>query len=112
MDVGYYGLHEEECDHADQEGEVVAVNEDMCTARGRPLSEGWWRQSECADCGKRETPRELLGVAQMPWRKTAYIEEEDVAVGGVWFDVGLVEVVTPLGIQKDKMRDTRNPIST
>ena len=42
----------------------------------------------------------------MPWKKTSYIEEEDVAVGGIGFDVGFVDVATsPPGICKRESQD-------
>ena len=49
----------------------------------------------------------------MPWKKTSHIEEEDVAVGGIGFHVGFVDVVTsPLGICKRESQDVRKLGST
>ena len=49
----------------------------------------------------------------MPWKKTSKIEEEDVAVGGIGFDEGFVDVVTsPLGICKRESQDVRKLGST
>ena len=46
----------------------------------------------------------------MPWKKTACVEEEDLPVGGVGFDVGLVEaVIPPPGSWK---RDAHIPLSS
>ena len=59
---------------------------------------------QCTRCGKRgHAPANCwtLHPDQMPWKKTSYIEEEDVAVGGIGFDVGFVDVATsPPGICK------------
>ena len=59
---------------------------------------------QCTHCGKRgHAPANCwtLHPDQMPWKKTSYIEEEDVAVGGIGFDVGFVDVATsPPGICK------------
>ena len=66
---------------------------------------------QCTHCGKRgHAPANCwtLHPDQMPWKKTSYIEEEDVAVGGIGFDVGFVDVATsPPGIWKRQSQDVR-----
>ena len=49
----------------------------------------------------------------MPWKKTSHIEEEHVAVGGIGFDVGFVDVATsPHGICERESQDVRKLGST
>ena len=70
---------------------------------------GRGQQVQCTHCGNRgHGPATCwtLHPDQILWKKTSYIEEEDVAVGGIGFDVGLVDVVTsPPGVCKRESQD-------
>ena len=74
---------------------------------------GRGQQVRCTHCKKRghiSANCWTLHPDQMPWKKTSKIEEEDVAVGGIGFVVGFVDVVTsPPGICKRESQDVRKP---
>ena len=60
---------------------------------------GRGQQMQCAHCGRRgHGPANcwMLHPDQMPWKKTAAVEEE-TQVGGLGFDIVCVEVAAPPG---------------